>query len=96
MILSRQQIARFTRDGFLMLENVLSPEQLGALQKQFAQWTHESRKHDAPFGKTVDHRPRFDVEPEHCAEQQHSGELLRPSKTNPTRGTKFCIIRAWK
>ena len=61
-----------------MIEDTLSPAQLGPLQKQFAQWTHASRKHNAPYGETIDRRPRFDVEPGHSAEQPALRRIASP------------------
>ncbi len=61
-----------------MIEDALSPEQLAPLQKQFTQWTHASRKHDAPHGETIDRRPRFDVEPGHSAERPALRRIASP------------------
>lgn len=55
--------AAFERDGFVMMENALTPDQLTALTADLDQWVEESRDHAAPYGEIMDGRPRFDVEP---------------------------------
>lgn len=77
-MLSPQQIARFKRDGFLMIENALSSTQLHALKRQFDCWVEESRAHDAPYGETLDRRPRFDLEPGHCAARPALRRIASP------------------
>ena len=52
----------FKRNGFVILENALSENQLGLMRKQLDLWIDESRSHKTNFGKTIDGRPRFDLE----------------------------------
>jgi len=66
-VLNPDQTAAFDADGYLMLPDAVTAGQLAALRAQFADWVAESRDHDAPYGETVDGRPRFDVEPGHSA-----------------------------
>lgn len=68
-VLSGEQQEQFWRDGFLLVENAVSPAQLNALQSDFAGWVEESRRHAAPYGVTINDRPRFDLEPGHTAEK---------------------------
>ena len=53
----------FNRDGYVMLENAITPEAVERLCQNLEQWTEESRQFDGPYGETIDHRPRFDVQP---------------------------------
>lgn len=65
--LSQEQKDRFWRDGVLVVEDAVTPAQLESLRAVFSEWVEESRKHDDDFGKTLDGRARFDLEPGHSA-----------------------------
>lgn len=60
--LSEDQRNAFWRDGWLLVENAVDADLLAELRRDFDGWVAESRKHDAPWGETVDRRARFDVE----------------------------------
>ena len=80
-MLSREQIETFWRDGCVVAENAVSPEQLHRLQADVRRWVEESRAHDAPYGEpTVDGRPRFDMGEEHCAERPALRRINNPSE----------------
>ena len=66
--LTQDQIAEFHENGYLVLRDALTAEQVGALNADIAQWVEESRKHAQAYGEIMDGRPRFDVEPGHSAE----------------------------
>lgn len=66
-VLSAEQRAFFDEQGYLLVEDALSEQQLDALRAQFAAWVEESREHSAAWGETVDGRARFDLEPGHSA-----------------------------
>ena len=68
-MLSETQKQQFWNDGVLVVENAVDQEALRALKTTFADWVEQSREHTAPFGETIDGRPRFDVEPGHTAEK---------------------------
>ncbi|MCR9221706.1 MAG: phytanoyl-CoA dioxygenase family protein [Alphaproteobacteria bacterium] len=65
--LNADQIEAFRRDGFLVVEEAVDAALLRALQRDFAAWVEESRAHDAPYGETINGRPRFDLDPDHSA-----------------------------
>jgi ectoine hydroxylase-related dioxygenase (phytanoyl-CoA dioxygenase family) len=67
--LSAKQIAQYRADGFLLVEDAVDAKLLQALRADFDNWVVESCQHDAPYGSTINDRPRFDVEPGHCAER---------------------------
>lgn len=67
--LSDAQKDAFWRDGYLTIENAVSPDLLGRLRDTFSGWVEESRDHAAPYGETINNKPRFDVEPGHSAEK---------------------------
>lgn len=66
--LTQNQIDQFWRDGYLIEEEAVSPDQLDALRRVFSGWVEESRRHEADYGDTLDGRARFDLEPGHSAD----------------------------
>ena len=56
-------VSDFNRNGFVMISDALTKDQLGVMRDQLDQWIDESRKYKNNFGKTLDGRPRFDLEP---------------------------------
>lgn len=66
--LTQEQKDQFWRDGVLVVEDAVTPEELAALRAVFAEWVEESRNHDTDYGETLDGRPRFDLQPGHTAE----------------------------
>ena len=57
----------FDENGYLVVEEAVSPAQLGALRSQFDQWVAHSREQVSAYGETIDGRPRFDLEEGHTA-----------------------------
>ncbi len=66
--LTQDQKDQFWRDGILVVEDAVTPEELEKLRKVFTGWVEESRHHDDDYGETLDGRARFDLEPGHTAE----------------------------
>lgn len=66
-VLTPAQVDAFERDGVLVVEDAVTPQQLAALRGDFARWVEESRGHAESYGETVDGRARFDLEPGHTA-----------------------------
>jgi ectoine hydroxylase-related dioxygenase (phytanoyl-CoA dioxygenase family) len=64
-MLTQYQKDFFHANGYLVVEDVVSPAQLAALRADFAGWVDESRGKTAPYGEMIDGRPRFDLEPGH-------------------------------
>lgn len=81
--LSPQQAEAFHRDGFLLLEKALTDRQLHDLRVEVDRWVDESRGHDGPFGRMVDGRARFDVEPGHCADRPALRRVASPTEISP-------------
>lgn len=65
-MLSQSQIDEFWDNGFVLIESAYAIADLEPLQRQFIDWVEESRRSPGAFGKMLDGRPRFDVEPGHC------------------------------
>lgn len=70
----------FRRDGYLLVENALTPGELAALQEEFNGWVADSRQHDKPWGVIADGRPRFDLEPGHSAERPALRRVNSPTE----------------
>jgi Phytanoyl-CoA dioxygenase (PhyH) len=66
-MLTEAQQAEFWERGVIVVESAYSEQDLEPVRAQHQRWIEESREHDAPFGEMLDGRPRFDVEPVHCA-----------------------------
>ena len=63
--LTEAQVQQFGEQGFLLVEDAVTAEQLAALQRDFDQWVEQSREQTAAYGETVNGRPRFDLEASH-------------------------------
>ena len=59
----------FERDGFVVMQDALTQQQVREMNEQLRAWVDESRGHEKAYGRIADGRPRFDVEPSsHCPE----------------------------
>lgn len=67
--LSEKEIKFFWDNGYLVAENAVSPQLLARLQHDFAEWVEQSRDHTASYGKTIDEKPRFNLEAGHLPTQ---------------------------
>lgn len=76
--LAAEQISSYWENGYAFVENALTPEQLGALIADVERWTEESRAHTEPFGDTLAQRPRFDMAPEHTADDPRLRRVASP------------------
>ncbi len=65
-----EYVTSFENNGYVLMENVITGDQLAALNDQLRSWIDDSRQHDSNFGEIMDGRPRFDVEP-----RTHSPEM---------------------
>lgn len=61
--LNAAQKAAFDADGYLVVEDAVDAGLLARLRADFDTWVAESAGRDAPYGETVDGRPRFDLQP---------------------------------
>ena len=80
-------IEQFHRDGYLFFEDAISSEQLASLNSELSKWVEESKKHKEPFGRIMDGRPRFDLEP-----TTHSPETPAVRRiTSPAEISDICL-----
>jgi phytanoyl-CoA hydroxylase len=83
-MLSKEQIERFRRDGFLVAANGATPAQIEAMNRALAGWIEESRAHTEPFGPPcLDGRARFDMGEEHSADRPALRRVNCPSDISP-------------
>ena len=82
MALDQEQIDRFWRDGFIVVEDAVTSEQLQDLRTVFQGWVEESRAHADDFGETLDGRARFDLEPGHSAEKPALRRVQSPEEVS--------------
>jgi ectoine hydroxylase-related dioxygenase (phytanoyl-CoA dioxygenase family) len=77
-MLAEDKIAFFEENGYLLVEQVVSTELLGRLRTDFNAWVYESRHHTAPYGETLDGRPRFDLETDHTSDKPALRRVASP------------------
>ena len=81
-MLTQEQIDFFHTNGYLVVEEAVSPEQLQALRGDFGGWVDESRAHDQGWGETVNGKARFDVEKGHSADQPALRRINAPHEVS--------------
>lgn len=79
-MLTPNQISDFRQNGFVVIDAALDTQALKPLRREFDAWVQESRAHSAPFGQMLDGRPRFDLEPGHCAERPGLRRIAAPEE----------------
>ena len=79
--LTNEQVEHFQKQGYLVLEDAVTPAQLDTLCSELSGWVEESRNHTEPYGPpTVDDRPRFDMGAEHNAETPALRRVNNPAE----------------
>ena len=81
-MLTEQQIEFFHANGYLVVENAVSAEQLDALRADFGDWVKESRQHQDGWGETVNGKTRFDVEKGHNAHKPALRRINAPHEVS--------------
>nr|MCH9672251.1 phytanoyl-CoA dioxygenase family protein [Gammaproteobacteria bacterium] len=80
MALTTDEKSAFERDGYLLVEQAVTADELDALNHEIAGWVALSREHTEPFGPpTVDGRPRFDMGEEHGPDTPALRRINNPS-----------------
>jgi phytanoyl-CoA hydroxylase len=80
--LSQEQKDAFWRDGVLVVEDAVTPEELATLRAEFGEWVEESRAHSDDYGETLDGRARFDLQPGHSAEKPALRRVQSPEEVS--------------
>ncbi|PZD65184.1 restriction endonuclease subunit S [Pantoea ananatis] len=78
-MIEQWQVDQYHQQGFLVVEDVLTSEEIAALQHDFDQWVEESRSQSAPWGDTQDGSSRFDIESDHSAEHPSLRRVSSPN-----------------
>ena len=81
-MLTPDQIANYRQQGFLIVEDVVHKEELQAIHRSLDAWIELSKQHTAPFGRMRDGRPRFDLEPDHCADSPALRRIASPEEVS--------------
>jgi ectoine hydroxylase-related dioxygenase (phytanoyl-CoA dioxygenase family) len=79
-MLTSEQIAFFAANGYLVVPDVVTPDLLSRLRRDFDGWVQESRGHTSAYGRISDGRPRFDIEPGHSAERPGLRRVSSPAE----------------
>ncbi|MCP3938765.1 MAG: phytanoyl-CoA dioxygenase family protein [Actinomycetia bacterium] len=77
-VLDQSQIDAYWKQGYMFVENAITPEQLQGLRRDYETWLDESRSHGEPYGRTLDNRPRFDLEVDHSPERPALRRVASP------------------
>ena len=78
--LTEAQCEEFWQNGYITVEDAVSPELLARLRADMDGWVEESRNHEGPFGEMIDGRARFDVQPGHNAEHAALRRVSAPTE----------------
>jgi ectoine hydroxylase-related dioxygenase (phytanoyl-CoA dioxygenase family) len=81
-MLEQSDIAKFWDNGYLVVEDAVTAEELAGLRAQLDAWIEESRDYDAPYGELIDGRPRFDLAAEHSAETPQLRRVNAPAEVS--------------
>ena len=79
-MIEQAQLESFHRDGYLVVENLLTADEIAALQADFDLWVEESRRHAEAWGETQDGRARFDVELDHRPDHPSLRRVSSPTE----------------
>ncbi len=77
----QQQLSRrrqFDDDGYVVIRGAVDPDSVARLNLQIDRWVQESRSHDNNYGKTLDGKARFDLQPGHSAEHPMLRRVANP------------------
>ncbi len=79
-VLSFTEIEQFRDQGYLLLPDAVTPEELAAINADLDAWVEESRGHAANYGTCIDGRPRFDLEAGHGATSPRLRRINNPAE----------------
>ena len=75
-MLTPDQVQAYRRDGYLVVENVLTPRQLDTLHKVIDTLVQASRE-------VTDHNQTYDLEPTHSADEPRVRRIKEPHNVHP-------------
>jgi len=77
-MISADQISAFRENGYVLLPGLVSKSLIDRLQEELRGWIEESRSHSQNYGKTLDGKARFDLEPGHSAAHPKLRRVANP------------------
>ena len=80
--LNQEQIEKFWADGVLVVDHAVSATELADLNQVFQGWLEESRLYSKDYGKTLDGRPRFDLQPGHRSDKPALRRVQSPEEVS--------------
>jgi ectoine hydroxylase-related dioxygenase (phytanoyl-CoA dioxygenase family) len=78
--LKQEQIDKFWADGVLVVEDAVTATELADLKQVFQGWLKVSRSYSKDYGKTLDGRPRFDLQPGHKSDKPALRRVQSPEE----------------
>lgn len=82
-VLSDTQVKAFQDTGCITVPDAVEPAMLAAINADLEGWIEESRAHDKPYGKLLDGRARFDLQPGHTADRPALRRVQSPTELSP-------------
>ncbi len=76
--LGSADINQFKTEGYVLLENAITADELKTLRTEFDNWVRDSRSESTSYGQQMDGRPRFSLEPGHSFEQPALRRIASP------------------
>ena len=73
----------FREQGYLIVNDVFSAEEIAELQSVFDVWVDESRQHSEAYGETRDGRCRFDLDSDHSPAHPSLRRVASPTEISP-------------
>jgi len=77
-MLSAEQISSFKDKGYVLIPDLIPQDLIQRLRDELQGWIEESRAHSKNYGKTLDGKARFDLEPGHSAAHPKLRRVANP------------------
>jgi ectoine hydroxylase-related dioxygenase (phytanoyl-CoA dioxygenase family) len=77
-MLNNSQKESYRQDGFVVVPNTISIENLKAMTIELDNWIEESKRHTENYGETLNGKARFDLEAGHCSETPKLRRVANP------------------
>jgi ectoine hydroxylase-related dioxygenase (phytanoyl-CoA dioxygenase family) len=77
-MLTEEQKKQYELDGYVLVSQVVSGENLQAMRVDLDNWIEQSKVHVENYGEMVNGKARFDLEDGHCAETPRLRRIASP------------------
>ena len=78
-MLTQEQKTIYSKDGYVILPNVILRKNLEAMISDLNQWIEESKSYQNNYGKTKNGKARFDLEAGHSAANPKLRRVANPT-----------------